>query len=67
MDVELFVFWETWLGASYYMPFFNGAPLRSSAILSPSSTIVKTVGVAESSSCCREEKNDSNVAGVKLH
>lgn len=61
------VFRKTKLGASYYMPFFNGALLSISAILSPSSTIVKTVGVAESSSCCREEKNDSNVSGVKLH
>jgi hypothetical protein len=37
------------------------------AILSPSSTIFKSVGVAESSSCCREEKEDSNVVGLKVH
>jgi hypothetical protein len=61
------VFQKTWLGVSSYMPFFNGALLSISAILSPSSTTVKTVGVAESSSCCREEKSCFNVVGVKLH
>jgi hypothetical protein len=39
--------------------------LMESAILSPIPTFFNRSGVVEASSCCCENKNDSNVVGVK--